>query len=138
MWGSRTDQGDLYTMRNLDWAENTGVNQNKLITVWHIDGTIPHLTLGYPGVLGALTGMSAAGITVHEAGLSSHHSTELGFQWTLRMRYVMMYASNLAEARAIWKSTNNTLGMNFMIASASDVESGRPALVLETMRGYSA
>lgn len=62
-------------MRNLDWAENTGVNQNKLITIWNIDETIPHLTLGYPGVLGALTGMSAAGITVHEAGLGSHHTT---------------------------------------------------------------
>lgn len=62
-------------MRNLDWLENTGVNENKLITVWNLDGAIPHLTLGFPGVLGALTGMSKAGLTVHEAGLSSHHST---------------------------------------------------------------
>jgi len=38
----------------------------------------------------------------------------------------------------IWKSTNNTLGMNFMIASASDLSSGHPAVVLETMRGYTA
>ena len=28
--------------------------------------------------------------------------------------------------------------MNFMIASASDLNSGRPAIVLETMRGYTA
>ena len=95
VWGNRTKDGNLYTMRNLDWAENTGVNENKLITVWKIDGTINHLTLGFPGVLGALTGMSAAGLTVHEAGLSSHLSTELGFQWTLRFRYIMMHAKNL-------------------------------------------
>lgn len=62
-------------MRNLDWFANTGVNANKLITVWNIDGEIPHLTIGYPGILGALTGMSKAGITVHEAGLSSHRDT---------------------------------------------------------------
>lgn len=126
-------------MRNLDWLENTGVNKNKLIVVWNIDGKIPHLTLGFPGVLGALTGMSKAGLTVHEAGLSSHHSTELGFQWTLRMRYIMMHASNLDEAKRIWLATNNTLGMNFMIASAKDnVPSGHPAVALETMRAYTA
>ena len=62
-------------MRNLDWAEDTGVNANKLITVWKVDNTYPHLTLGFPGVLGALTGMSSQGLTVHEAGLSSHLST---------------------------------------------------------------
>ena len=52
-------------MRNLDWQANTGMNVNKMIFVYKIDNTIPHLTLGFPGVLGALTGMSAAGITVH-------------------------------------------------------------------------
>lgn len=137
-WGSRTVDGKLYSMRNLDWEENTGVNRNKLVTVWHIDGMIPHLTLGYPGVLGALTGMSAAGLTVHETGLSSHFSTEMGFQWTLRMRYIMMHAKNLQEALAIWKATNNTLGMNFMISSASDLSSGHPAIAMETMRAYTA
>ena len=138
VWGARTVDGKLFSMRNLDWEENTGVNKNKLITVFNIDGTIPHATLGYPGVLGALTGMSGAGLTVHEAGLSSHYSTELGFQWTLRMRYVMMHAKNLDEALTIWRNTNNTLGMNFMISSAADVSSGQPAIAMETMRGYTA
>jgi hypothetical protein len=36
------------------------------------------------------------------------------------MRYVMMNARNLKEALTIWKQTNNTLGMNFMIGSAAD------------------
>ena len=33
----------------------------------------------------------------------------------------MMHAQNLQEAKDIWLSTNNTLGMNHMIASAKDV-----------------
>jgi hypothetical protein len=45
-------------MRNLDWEANTGINKNKLIILWKINGTIPHLTLSFPGLLGALTGMS--------------------------------------------------------------------------------
>jgi hypothetical protein len=50
-------------------------------------------------MLGALTGMSKAGLTVHEAGLDSIRETELGFQWSLRLRYVMMRAKTLAEAK---------------------------------------
>lgn len=36
VWGQRTKDGKLYSMRNLDWLANTGVNKNKLITVWNI------------------------------------------------------------------------------------------------------
>jgi predicted choloylglycine hydrolase len=126
-------------MRNLDWLANTGVNKNKLITVWNVDGSIPHMTLGFPGVWGALTGMSKAGLTVHEAGLSSRRSSEVGFQWTLRMRYIMMNARTLDEATRIWSSTKNALGMNFMITSGRDnIEGKYPAIVMETMRGYTA
>lgn len=50
----------------------------------------------------------------------------------------MMHAKNISEATKIWKQTNNTLGMNFMIASISDLNQNHPALVLETMRGYTA
>ena len=49
-----------------------------------------------------------------------------------------MSRNNLKEAISLWKATNNTLGMNFMIASASDVPSGHPAVALETMRNYTA
>eukprot|EP01027_Heterolobosea_sp_BB2_P016936 GEZU01024037.1.p1 GENE.GEZU01024037.1~~GEZU01024037.1.p1 ORF type:complete len:527 (+),score=161.19 GEZU01024037.1:76-1656(+) len=141
VWGSRTYDGSLMTMRNLDWERDTGINQNKLLTVYHPEGKIAHVTVGFAGVLGALTGMSAAGLTVHEAGNDVVTETFLGFTWTLRLRYIMENANNLAEAKALWEQTNNTLGMNHMIASASDVTPGQeshPAYALETMKGYTA
>jgi hypothetical protein len=58
-------------MRNLDWKTGIGFNRHKLITIYKIDNTIPHSTIGFSGMIGALTGMSAEGITVHEAGLDS-------------------------------------------------------------------
>ena len=138
-WGSRTQNGKLYTMRNLDWEQNSGINKNKMVFVWKAKGTIPHTTIGFPGVIGALTGMSQAGITVHEAGLGSLKETELGFQWTLRLRYILMHAKNLAESKDIWLRTENTFGMNHMVASAADINNGdAPVFVVETMRGYNA
>ena len=35
-WGSRTNGGQLYTMRNLDWNANTGINKNKIVFVWNL------------------------------------------------------------------------------------------------------
>lgn len=138
LWGNRTVGGKLMTMRNLDWSQDTGMNKYKLITVWKITGKIPHTTLGFPVVIGALTGMSAAGLTVHQAGLDSMRATEIGFPWTLRLRYIMMNAPNLSAAKKLWNETENTLGMNHMIASAVDTVTGQPAFIVETMRDYSA
>jgi len=50
--------------------------------------------------------------------------TQLGLQWTLRLRYIMMRAKTLAEAKQIFLETNNTLGINHMVASSSDVATG--------------
>ena len=50
-----------------------------------------------------------------------------------------MKAHNLDEAREMWLNTENTFGMNHMVASAADVPTGKtPVFVVETMRGYNA
>ena len=50
-----------------------------------------------------------------------------------------MHAKNLAESKEIWLRTENTFGMNHMVASAADIHNGdAPVFVAETMRGYSA
>jgi hypothetical protein len=85
--------------------------------------------VGWAGFLGAITGMSAEGVTVHEANLESDDITFRGFPWVLRLRYVMARAKGLDEALNLWNSTNNTIGFNHGIASRSDGS----AVVMETM-----
>jgi hypothetical protein len=80
-------------------------------------------------VWGAITGISAKGITVHEANLESDDTTFRGFPWILRLRYIMSRASTLDESMTIWNSTNNTVGFNFGFGSGSEGK----AIVLETM-----
>ena len=50
-WGSRTAGGKLYTMRNLDWAANTGIADNKLIAIFHPAGKHAHATIGFAGMI---------------------------------------------------------------------------------------
>jgi len=135
VWGSRTQDGSIYTARNLDWAKDLGIAKYKLITVYHPnDGKYAHATLGYLGFTGALAGMSSQGITVHEANLESNDITFGGFPWVLRLRYIMENAQNLQEGKTLWENTNNTVGFNHMIGSASDAKS----VAMETMSGYTA
>jgi len=50
-WGSRTQNNYLFSGRNLDWNENTGIHTYKAVTVWSpSDGSIPHVATGYVGV----------------------------------------------------------------------------------------
>ena len=44
---------------------DTGVSKYKVVSVYHVNGRIPYATVGFAAMIGAITGMSAAGITVH-------------------------------------------------------------------------
>lgn len=129
-WGARTADGRLYSGRNLDWNHDTGLDRHKLVTVSHPPepGLHAHATFGFGGLSGALAGLSAAGLTVHEANLESNRDSFRGFPWLLRLRHVMERAATLAEAKAVWLGTNNTVGFNHMVASAAEAR----ALLMET------
>ena len=135
VWGKRTAvAGQIFSGRNLDWNQDTGLDKWKIVTVYHPPDGHAHMTVGFGGLIGALAGMSAEGLTVHEANLESNLDSFRGFPWLLRLRHVMERASNLAEARSVWAETNNTVGFNHMIASAAD----QSALVIETNSQTSA
>lgn len=145
VWGDRTVGGELFSARNLDWNKDTGVNKYKVIMVTvPDDGAIPSVQLGNAALYGPIAGMSAAGLTVHEANLEEEAISFEGFPWILRLRYIMEFAKDLPTARQLWESTNNTVGFNHMVSSAPDnilYKLGRTssvAMALETMYQYTA
>ena len=119
---------------HVDWMTDLGINEYKLLTVHHPPGGNSHVTVGFAGIWGAMAGMSSQGLTVHEANLESKLDTFQGFPWILRLREVMATSKNIAEARKVWDSTNNTVGFNHMIGSSND----QHAIAMETMKGYTA
>jgi len=133
-WGSRTKTSKLWTGRNLDWLSQSGVSVYKLITVYHPPAARAHATVGFVGLTGAITGMSAAGLTVHEAGNDNTMESGLGFGWAIRLRYIMEHADDHASARSLWNDTENTMGLNHGIGSAKDNQ----FMILEVKGGYTA
>lgn len=67
----------LHPQRPSDKPQNLGLDQFKCIQVWHPDGAFEHTAIGYTVVYGALTGMNAKGLSVHEANLESVRLREL-------------------------------------------------------------
>jgi hypothetical protein len=136
VWGSRTVNGQLFSGRNLDWAKMSGCSNNKLITISHPPGGIAHASLGFAGLFGSLTGISAKGLTVHEANLESNDETFLGFPWMLSLRYVMARtpSGTIDEAMTVFNSTQNTVGFNLGFGSAVDAKQ----VLLETMAHHTA
>ncbi|EDQ87662.1 uncharacterized protein MONBRDRAFT_33219 [Monosiga brevicollis MX1] len=133
-FGSRTVGGQLRSGRNLDWLAQSGLAKNKLITIYHYPDQIPYATVAFAGFPGAITGMSAAGVTVHEAGNDSKDVTLNGFVWPLRLRAVMGTVKTQEDALDFWRNTNNTMGINHGIGTASDAK----FVALETKAGYTA
>eukprot|EP01133_Synstelium_polycarpum_P017413 gene17413-20778_t len=137
VWGSRTQDGAMYNARDLDWFVATGISKHKLISFYHPTNAISHVTVGFAGVLGALTGISSQGLFVAESDSDTNSVTFEGFAWTMRLRAVMEQSTTIAEALAFWQATNNTMGMNHMLSAAFDNVT-HPAYALETMRDYTA
>ncbi|KAF2069422.1 hypothetical protein CYY_009257 [Polysphondylium violaceum] len=139
VWGSRTNSGDMYNGRNLDWLQNSGIAKNKLITFYHPKGSYSHAAIGFAGLIGAITGISSQGIFVAESDNDSNKVTFDGFAWSMRLRYIMEHANSIDAALGLWKATNNTMGMNHMVASSNEATTApHPAYALETMAGYTA
>ena len=109
----------------------------KLVSIFHAEGAPVYATMGFASGLGALAGISAAGLTVSEMNLDNNRVTFSGLPFPLRLRKVLEDSSDLASARAVWKATNNTNSFNFLIGSAADAATpgADGANALETIRG---
>ena len=137
VWGSRTLDGKLLASRNLDWVSQTGMHEDRLVTVHRPEGRNAFVTLGYAGVIGGLAGMNEKGLAYAEIGAFSVREELDGTPWTLIVRQIMEEAGTLEEGAGLLQSAKHTLGYNFMLADGDPTHAGtaifRPrAAVFET------
>jgi hypothetical protein len=127
VWGSRTVDGKMLALRNLDWVSQTGMHENRLVTVYAPDKGPAFATMGYAGVVGALAGMNANGISLSEIGAFSAREELDGTPWTLMARQVLEESASLEDGVDIIQKAKHTLGYNYMIADGDLSRYGTPA-----------
>jgi len=137
VWGSRTEDGKMFAHRNLDWVSQTGMHEERLLTVYEPQGCHAFVTMDYAGVVGALAGMNVEGISFSEVGAFSVREELDGTPWTLIARQTLEQADCLEQAVGIVQKAKHTIGYNYMVADGDPDHRGTPgfrprAAVFET------
>ena len=137
VWGSRTQDGKLYALRNLDWVSQAGIHEERLITVYQPEGRNSFVSMGYAGGVGCLAGMNERGIALSEVGAFSVREELDGIPWVFMARQVLEEANTLDDGVAIVRKAAHTLGYNYLVADGDpenyDTPLYRPgAAALET------
>ncbi len=131
-----TKDGHMIASRNLDWSNGSGIAKFKMLTIWVPDNEIPHMTISYAGFIGAIAGMSEAGLGIGEVGSGSVLERLNGEPWVLKLREILEKAHNLDEAikfvtNSVGDGVNRppTIGYNWMVAYGDPENKGKNAEV---------
>ena len=116
VWGSRTVDGKMFSLRNLDWISQTGMHEHRLLCVYQPEDRSAFVSMGYAGVIGCLAGMNAHGISLSEVGTFSVAEQLDGIPWALMARQVLEDSKSLEDAVTIVESAKHTIGYNYLIA----------------------
>jgi hypothetical protein len=136
-WGDRSVDGHFIGSRNLDWNADTGIAPLRTLTIFVPEGEgagHPFATVGYAGMVGALAGLSSAGIAVSEVGSTGVLERLTGEPWVLRNLDILEHATDLDEALAYHRNDApdgfhrpQTIGYNFMVGWGDPANDGAGA-----------
>lgn len=118
-WGKATVGGELYQLRNLDWAMDTGLQDYPVVAIYNpSDGGNRHATIGFAGMMGAsIGGMNAAGLAVSEIqGHFGDAETLEGIPFPILLRDVLLFDTTLEQALTRIKQAVRTNQYHYAIA----------------------
>jgi len=127
VWGSRTVDGKCFASRNLDWVSQTGMHEERLLTVYRPEDGHAFVSMGYAGVLGCLAGMNEKGISLSEVGAFSVREELDGIPWVLLARRVLEESKCLDDAVGIIQGAAHTIGYNYLVADGDPAHFGTKA-----------
>ncbi|HMP01101.1 MAG TPA: C45 family autoproteolytic acyltransferase/hydrolase [Gemmatales bacterium] len=118
---SRSATGRVLLGRNLDFPTLGYLQHYSLVTVVRPTGKRAFAAIGFPGMVGVLSGMNDAGLAlvVHEVYASRDGASVLDFKgmpYALCFRKVLEECATVAEARALLEKLPRTTHLNLAIA----------------------
>ena len=112
-WGPASAGGQLVQLRALDWDTDGPFQQWPVLTVFHPDaatGGVPNAVLGWAGMLGAITGVSSAGIGISEKVWDAYTGPDraFGYTWNFLLQDALMFDGDTDAVLSRIASANRT------------------------------
>jgi isopenicillin-N N-acyltransferase-like protein len=116
----RSDTGGPLFGRNLDYATLGTLQEYSLVTVYRPKGKHAFVSIGFPGMIGCLSGMNDAGLAlaVHEVNRTKDDSPKLdtaGIPYTLAFRRLLEECTTVAEAEKLLRDMKRTTMLNLAV-----------------------
>jgi isopenicillin-N N-acyltransferase like protein len=110
--------------RNLDYPTMGYLDQYSLVTVYRPKGKHAFVSIGFPGMIGCLSGMNDAGLAlaVHEVHKTKDHSVSLdpkGIPYTLAFRRLLEECTTVEEAEKLLRGMKRTTMLNLAVCDKS-------------------
>ena len=121
----KSKTGKLLFGRNFDFPDFNVLHKYHCIFVVKPIGKHAFVSIGYPGLVGVITGMNDAGLTVatldvYRSGDGSPMFNPLGCPLAMTYRRILEECSTVAEAEKILQDAKRTTYMNLVVCDAKE------------------
>jgi predicted choloylglycine hydrolase len=122
----RSATGGTLLGRNLDYPSLGYIHQHTLVTVYRPQGKHAFASIGFPGLIGCLSGMNDAGLAVAILEVMEVKDGEprfdaSGVPYAMCYRKILEECTTIAEAKKLLDSMPRTTLTNLVLADRKDV-----------------
>ena len=119
-WGQKSDDGSLILGRNFDFYAGDDFAKDKMVAFIRPNKGIPFMMVTWPGMIGAVSGMNNAGLTITINAAKSKIPLVAKTPISILTREILQYASTTNEAIAIARKRKVFVSESIMVGSAKD------------------
>jgi len=117
--GEASRDGEVYFGRNLDFPGRNLLQKTTVVLVLEPEGVTPVVTVTWPGLIGALSGMNRRGVAGATMMVHRGKALQPGMPYLLMYREALARAEKVSDVYDFLAKTKRTCPNNFMAVDAT-------------------